>query len=240
MMVAEDIRSPRSITTGVCTSSWYISQLTLEITIMLWKFTDLVAVYRVNTSIIVTPLSHQCLSNSLREGNGTHIIPSRHFVVWLLDQWISADPDHVLLSTPDYMTSKCWDLDSGLWSLWKKCRYCFSWFKVCDDCLKFSLEYSQRLHRPWLFTGPCHAPKALFMLSAASGIVCCFHLLLVPSACAMRPRLELIIAYQLLCFRTIYFTYHMQTIIGTATFLLSWSLHKVLTLIVVPDRKSVV
>ena len=81
MMVAEDIRSPRSITTGVCTSSWYISQLTLEITITLWKFTDLVAAYRVNTSIIVTPLSHQCLSNSLREGNGTHVIPSRHFVV---------------------------------------------------------------------------------------------------------------------------------------------------------------
>ena len=31
------------MTTGVCISSWYISQLTLEITITLWKFTDLVA-----------------------------------------------------------------------------------------------------------------------------------------------------------------------------------------------------
>ena len=182
MMVAEDIRSPRSMTTRVCISSWYISQLTLEITIMLWKCMDLVAAYWVNTSIIVMPLSHQCLSNSLRDGNGMHIIPSHHFVVWLLDQWISTDPDHVLLSTPDYMMSKCWDLDSGLWWFWKtNVVYCFSWFKVCNNGLKFSLEYSQRLHRPCLFTGLCHTPKVLFMLSAASSIVCCFHLPLVPS-----------------------------------------------------------
>lgn len=44
-------------------------------------------------------------------------------------------------------------------------------------------ENSQRLYHPCLFTGPHHAPEALFVLLAASSIVCYFHLPLVPSVC---------------------------------------------------------